>query len=73
MIDMFLNSLRLFFKGKLFRDNRALLRQWLIGFAVSIVPFLTIGFAGWPLVGAIASGVVGGAIQPWLFRDLKYN
>ena len=60
MWDMFLNSMKLFFKGKLFREPKQVLRQWLIGLAVAVVK----------LVLLVSLGV--GALQPWLFRNLKY-
>jgi hypothetical protein len=29
MLDMFMNSVKLFFAGKLFRESRAVMMQWL--------------------------------------------
>ena len=60
MWDMFLNSMKLFFKGKLFRESKQVLRQWLIGLAVAVVKLV--------LLVSLAVG----ALQPWLFRNLKY-
>jgi hypothetical protein len=74
MWDMFVNSLRLFVRGKLFRDPRMVLRQWSIGFVVSLlllVGLLLLGVPVWIAVPLVAAG--GGALQPWLFKDLKYN
>jgi hypothetical protein len=73
MFQMFTSSVQLFLKGKLFRDGRQVFTQWLKGF------FLTLGLlliAGWvfnPIVGVILASLVGGALQPYLFKDLKYN
>lgn len=73
MIDMFLNSLRLFLRGKLFREPRAVLRQWLIGFALSLLAVLLLGALGLPIwLVVLCSALAAGALQPWLFRDLKY-
>lgn len=72
MYDMFSNSVRLFFKGKLFRDNAAVFRQWLIGFVVSLLILLAVGWLLSPLIGVVVSALVGGALQPYLFKDLKY-
>lgn len=74
MIDMFLNYSKLFFRGKLFRDSRQVLRQWLIGFAAALVAVLLLTKAGVPLWLTIAIVALAvGALQPWLFKDLKYN
>ena len=72
MFDMFLNSVKLFFAGKLFRDNRVVLTQWLKGFGVCLALLLVLGRFVSPLVGVVVASVVGGFIQPLLFKDLKY-
>lgn len=72
MIDMFMNSVKLFFAGKLFRDSRAVLLQWLKGFALSLALLLVLGILVSPLVGVIVASLVGGFAQPLLFKDLKY-
>lgn len=73
MWDMFLNSLKLFFRGKLFREPKQVLRQWLIGLLVALVALVLLvklGLAIWLAVLLVSLGV--GALQPWLFKDLKY-
>lgn len=72
MLQMFLNSARLFMRGKLFRDNRAVLKQWLIGFALSTALLLAVGWLTAPWIGVIVASLVGGGLQPYLFKDLKY-
>lgn len=72
MFDMFMNSVKLFFAGKLFRDNRVVMTQWLKGFGVCLVLLLALGWFVSPLVGVVVASVVGGFIQPLLFKDLKY-
>ena len=72
MLDMFVNSVKLFFAGKLFRDNRDVLAQWLKGFGVCLALLLVVGWLASPLVGVVVASVVGGFIQPLLFKDLKY-
>jgi len=72
MLDMFLNSVRLFFTGRLFRDNRAVLIQWFKGFSVCFVLLLVVGWTVSPLAGVVVTGLVGGAVQPLLFKDLKW-
>ncbi|MFC4252985.1 hypothetical protein [Sinimarinibacterium flocculans] len=74
MWDMFLNSLKLFFKGKLFRDPAMVVRQWAIGFVpalIAVVVLVKIGLPVWLVV--LGVGLIFGALQPWLFKDLKYN
>ena len=74
MWDMFSNSLRLFLKGKLFRDPGMVLRQWLIGLMAALVAVVVLGKLGvplWLVVVLVAFGI--GALQPFLFKDLKYN
>lgn len=73
MLGMFKNSVALFFKGALFRDHKAVFRQWLIGFVITLLLLLVIAYFVSPLVGVIVASVVGGALQPYLFKDLKYN
>jgi hypothetical protein len=72
MFDMFVNSVKLFFAGRLFRDNRAVLLQWAKGFSVCLALLLVVGFAVSPLAGVVVGALVGGALQPVLFKDLKY-
>jgi hypothetical protein len=73
MIEMFKNSMTLFFKGKLFRDNNMVFQQWLKGFVVVLALLLILGFMVSPLVGVVVASLVGGALQTYLFKDLKYN
>ena len=73
MWDIFLNSLKLFFRGTLFREPKQVLRQWLIGLLVALVALVILvklGLAIWLAVLLVSLGV--GALQPWLFKDLKY-
>jgi len=72
MIDMFMNSVKLFLAGKLFRDSKAVLMQWLKGFALSLVLMLAVGWFVSPLVGVVVASLVGGVMQPLFFKDLKY-
>lgn len=73
MWDMFTNSLKLFVKGKLFREPRAVFRQWLIGFGISllsIVILVKLTVPTWLAVAVVALAV--GLLQPFLFKNLKY-
>ena len=73
MFDMFKNSVILFCNGKLFRDNKMVFMQWLKGFAITLAVLLAVGFVVNPLVGVIVASIIGGALQPYLFKDLKYK
>ena len=72
MFDMFMNSVKLFFAGRLFRDSRAVLMQWLKGVGLSLGLLLLLGVLVSPLVGVVVASLVGGFVQPLLFKDLKY-
>jgi hypothetical protein len=72
MLDMVVNAVKLFFVGKLFRDNVAFFRQWGIAFAAAVVLMAGLGLLH-PWLGMIAGGAAGGALVPWLFKDLKYH
>jgi hypothetical protein len=73
MFDMFLNSIVLFFKGKLFQDMGSVVKQALIGITITAVICIVAAKIGAPLWLAFTLGaIVGGLIQPWLFKDLKY-
>ena len=73
MFEMFVSSMRLFLRGKLFRDNASVFRQWLKGFTLTLAVLLVVGYFGGALLGVIVASVLGGALQPWLFKNLKYN
>lgn len=74
MWDMFQNSFKLFLKGKLFRDPREVLKKWLIGTVVALVAVVVLARVGLPLwLAVVLSAFAAGALQPYLFRDLKYN
>jgi len=71
--DMFSNSLRLFVRGKLFRDPGAVFRQWLIGFGVSLAAFVAFVKLGVPLwIAVTVVSLAAGVLQPYLFKNLKY-
>jgi hypothetical protein len=72
MFEMFRHAVTLFFRGKLFRDHRAVFRQWLIAFAISVVLVLGVGWVASPVAGVVVASVVGGMLQPYLFKDVKF-
>ena len=74
MWEMTKNSIYLFFRGNLFADPRAEARMILIGVLVTAALFVGLVEVGVPLwLAAIVAGSLGGGLQPYLFKDLKYN
>jgi len=73
VFQMFRSSVQLFLKGKLFRDGRQVFSQWLKGFLLTLALLLLAGWVINPVAGVILASLVGGGLQPYLFKDLKYN
>lgn len=69
---IFKNSMILFSRGKLFRSLFFMFKQWLKGVLLTLALLLPVGYFVSPLAGIIVASLVGGAIQPWLYQDLKY-
>jgi hypothetical protein len=72
MFGMFLDSAKLFLRGKLFRDNAAVIRMWLVGFVIATALVLLLALYVNVWLGAILGGLCGGALMPYLLRNLKY-
>jgi hypothetical protein len=73
MWQMTQNSIALFFRGKLFADPGKVVRQLLIGIVVTAVLFVGLAEAGTPLwLAALVAALIGGGLQPYLFKDLRY-
>lgn len=73
MLDMVKTSIVLFFQGKLFKNPNEVYRQLAIGVAIAFVIFLVLAkFTGMP-IAAMVAGFIGGALQPYLFKDLKFR
>ena len=74
MLDMFLNSVSLFLRGKLFQEPGKVMRQTVIGMAGAILLLVIMVKAGLALwLAVVLTGLIAGAMQPWLFKDLKYR
>ena len=74
MWEMAQSSIRLFFRGKLFADPAMVFRQLAIGVVVTAILLVGLVKLGAPLwVAALAAGLVGGVLQPYLFKDLRYR
>lgn len=74
MWSMAMSSMSLFFQGKLFAESNKAYLQIAIGAAVTAIVLIVLGLIGAPVwLAAIVAGLIGGAIQPYLFKDLKYR
>ncbi len=75
MIEMVKNSIGLFLRGKLFAEPGKAYTQLAIGIFLTVAVFLaTLHFAGLPhWFAATIAGFIGGSIQPYLFRNLRYR
>lgn len=74
MFDMAKTSILLFLQGRLFQDPIKVAQQVLIGAILTAVVLVVLVLLGLPLLAAAAiAGLVGGTIQPYLFRNLKYR
>lgn len=72
MFGMAMNSAKLFFAGKLFKENGKVFRQMAIAILIGAI-LLYLGSLALPLwAAAIIGGAVAGFLQPILFKDLKY-
>jgi hypothetical protein len=74
MLEMFWHSVLLFLRGKLFQNPVHVVRQAALGVLITAVlcVALTKLFASlW--IAVAASALVGGGLQPLLFKNLKYN
>ena len=72
MFEMLMNSVTLFLRGKLFQEPKKVYLQIAIGSGVTLIVFLIVAWLGSIVWGAVIAGLIGGALQPRLFRDLKY-
>jgi hypothetical protein len=72
MFDTLITSTKLFFQGKLFQDTALAIRLLVMGMVAAAAVTFLVGMVA-PLWGAAtAGGVVGGLLQPWLYRNIKY-
>lgn len=70
---MFMNSVTLFVRGRLFQDLGHVLQRLAIGVAIGVVILVGLAKFGLPLWLCVGlASLVSGAVQPALFKDLKY-
>lgn len=74
MLGMAKNSIVLFFQGKLFANPGKVYLRLAIGVLITSALLIATAVAGAPFwAAAILAGFVGGAVQPYLFKDLRYR
>jgi len=72
MIVMALNSAKLFFQGKLFKDNRKVVLQFAFGAGLGILAGVVVGQVAPIWVATAVAGGVAGFAQPFLLKHVKY-
>lgn len=74
MWEMAKSSIVLFLQGKLFAEPAKVYRQTAIGAVVTAVLLIVLAKVGLPVLAAAGiAGLIGGALQPYLFKDLRYR
>lgn len=74
MLDMFWHSVLLFLRGKLFQNPVHVMRQAAIGAGITALSCVVLAkLVGTVWLAVLISALIGGALQPWLFKNLKYN
>jgi hypothetical protein len=74
MLEMFWHSALLFLRGKLFQNPGHVVRQSAIGAGITAISCVVLAkLVGTVWLAVLISALVGGALQPWLFKNLKYN
>ena len=67
------NSIVLFFRGKLFAEPGKAMMQLLIGIVITALIFLILAKVGTAIwLAAFFAALIGGALQPFLFRRLRF-
>jgi membrane associated rhomboid family serine protease len=74
MWEMAKSSIVLFLQGRLFADPAKVYRQTAIAAVVTLVVLLILAALGLPVAASAAiAGLIGGAAQPYLLKDLRYR
>jgi hypothetical protein len=74
MLHLARNAISLFLEGKLFRDLRYFYMRLAIGVAATVAVMLLASLViKSVIVVALIGGLIGGALQPYLFEDVRYQ
>ena len=72
MFGMAVNSAKMFFLGKLFKDNRKVFQLLSLGVGAGAIVGLVLGQVAPIWLASLAAGAVAGFAQPILLKDVKY-
>ena len=72
MLGMAMDSAKLFFAGKLFQNNKVAMAKLAVGAGLGALALVGAGQLLPIWAAALIGGAVSGAVQPVLFKDLKY-
>ncbi|MBL4682278.1 MAG: hypothetical protein JKY88_16360 [Pseudomonadales bacterium] len=73
MFDMVMDSIILFCQGRLFKNMGHVVKQAAIGITICTVLVVVMAKVGLPLwLAIIIASLISGAMQSYLFKDLKY-
>lgn len=72
MFGMAMDSAKLFFAGKLFQDYKVVFRQILIGAGCGVIAMVVASQFLPIFIATAIGGALAGAMQPILFKNLKY-
>lgn len=71
---MIKNSIGLFFRGRLFAEPQKAYTQLALGILTGALIFIAARKAGIAAVpSSVVAGAIAGALQPYLFRNLRYR
>jgi hypothetical protein len=73
MWEMAITSIGLFLRGKLFANPAQVYRQIAIGVVATAVVLFALALVVPVWLAAIVAGFLGGMLQPYLFKDLRYR
>ncbi len=75
MFEMVKNSIGLFLRGRLFAEPAKAYMQLMLGVGFTVLCFIAaLRFGGVPhWLAAVIAGFLGGTLQPYLFRNLRYR
>jgi hypothetical protein len=74
MLEMVRSSASLFFQGKLFAEPLKAYAQLALGIVIAAIVLVAVREGGFAVVPAAAlAGFIGGMVQPYLFRNLRYR
>jgi hypothetical protein len=74
MLHLARNAISLFLDGKLFRDLRHFYTRLAVGVTATVAVMLLASLViKSVIVVALIGGLIGGALQPFLFEDVRYQ